>query len=113
MKDVPTVKTQQTDPTSLTLPQRKIDNLQNIQESNRNPKHNPNPRNQYRYPVASNLPKQARNNQQDKHNKSKTRKANIPSVNWPNRVKNRNAVTIMTQIFPVENPRASLKNEGT
>ena len=122
MEEVPTVKTQQTDPTSLTLPQRKIDNPQKVQGGNRNPKHTQ--KNSQKPPKKAlktnihtqsqrNLPNKPKTTKQSKHNKEKTYIENVPSVNWKNRVENRNAVTVTTRILLAENPRASLKNEDT
>ena len=67
----------------------------------------------YQLPVAKQLAQQTNNKSQSKHNEGKTRIAHVPSVNWKNRVENHNAVTITTQILPVEKPRASLENKDT
>ena len=67
----------------------------------------------YQLSVAKQLAQQTNNKPQSKHNEEKTRIAHVPSVNWKNRVENRNAVTITTRILPAENPRASLENEDT
>ena len=45
--------------------------------------------------------------------KRKTKIENVPNVNWENGDENHNAVTVTTRVLPVENPRASLKNEDT
>ena len=114
---MPIVKTQQSDPTTLTLPQRRIGGPQKAQGGNRNPKHTQNtiksPRNQYRHPVANNLPSKPETTKQSKHNKEKTEIENVSNVNWKNGDKNHNAVTVTTRVLPAENPRTSHTDEGT
>ena len=59
------------------------------------------------------MPNKPKTTKQSKHNKEKTDIENVPSVNWKNRVENRNAVTDTTRVLPEKNPRASRKNEDT
>ena len=89
---------------------------------NRNPKHTQNtvkkppkknPRNQYRLPVANNLPSKPETTKQSKHNKEKIEIENVLSINWKNRVENRNVVTVTTRVLPAKKPRTSLENEDT
>ena len=103
---MPIVKHSKSDPTTLTLPQRRINSPQKVQGGNRNPKHI-----QYRHPVANNLPCKPDTTKKTKHNEEKTEIENVPNVNWENGVENHNAVTVTTRVLPTENPRASLKSE--
>ena len=58
-----------------------------------------------------NLPIKPKTTKQSKHNKEKTEIENVPSVNWKNRVENRNTVTNMTRVLLAENLRASLEKQ--
>ena len=114
---MPIVKTQQSDPTTLTLPQRRIGGPQKAQGGNRNPKHTQNtiksPRNQYRHPVANNLPNKPTTNHKTNTTRRKQEKRTYRVKTGKVGLKTANAVTVTTQILPAKNPKASLKNEGT
>ena len=58
-------------------------------------------------------PTKPKTTKQSKHYKEKREIENVPSVNWKNRIENRNTVTITMRILLAENPRASLENEDT